>query len=108
LLALDSRVSNQRNFWVRNKKDSDAEIDFVIQKDSKIIPVEVKSGHNSKLKSLHLFMEEAPHGIAIRVWAQPLSIDEITTLKGKKFKLVNLPFYYLGVVENLLEKLDLD
>jgi len=29
LLASDSRVSNQRNFWVRNKKDSEAEIDFV-------------------------------------------------------------------------------
>ena len=42
LLALDSRVSNQRNFWVRNKKDSDAEVDFILQKDSRVIPIEVK------------------------------------------------------------------
>ena len=105
LLALDCRVSNQRNFWVRNKKDSDAEVDFVLQKDSKVIPIEVKSGHNAKLKSLHLFMEEAPHDIAVRVWSQPFSIDEVTTQKGKKFKLINLPFYYVGVLEDVLESI---
>jgi hypothetical protein len=104
LLALDSRVSNQRNFWVRNRKDSDAEVDFVLQWDSQIIPVEVKSGHNAKLKSLHLFMDEAPHAIAVRVWSQPFSVDEVTTPKGKKFKLFNVPFYYVGVLEEVLKR----
>jgi len=104
LLALDSRVSNQRNFWVRNKKDSDAEVDFVLQIDSKVIPVEVKSGHNAKLKSLHLFMDEAPHDIAVRVWSQPFSIDEVTTPKDKRFKLINLPFYYVGALEKVLKE----
>ena len=103
LLALDSRVSNLRNFWVRNKKDSDAEIDFVLQIDNKVIPIEVKSGHNTKLKSLHLFMEEAPHDIAVRIWSQPFSIDEVTTQNGKKFKLINLPFYYVGILEKVLK-----
>jgi len=104
LLALDSRVSNQRNFWVRNKKDSDAEVDFVLQHDGKAIPVEVKSGHNAKLKSLHLFMDEAPHDIAVRVWSQPFSIDISTTQKGKKIKLINLPFYYVGILEDILKE----
>jgi predicted AAA+ superfamily ATPase len=104
LLALDNRVSNQRNFWVRNKKDSNAEVDFVLQQDSKVIPVEVKSGHNAKLKSLHLFMDEAPHDIAVRVWSQPFSVDEVTTQNGKKFKLINLPFYYVCVLEEILKE----
>jgi predicted AAA+ superfamily ATPase len=104
LLALDNRVSNQRNFWIRNKKDSDAEVDFVLKYNSKLIPVEVKSGHNAKLRSLHLFMDEAPHNIAVRVWSQPFSVDEVTTPKGKKFKLLNVPFYYVGVLEKLLMK----
>jgi predicted AAA+ superfamily ATPase len=103
LLALDSRVSNQRNFWVRNKKDSDAEVDFVLQFDSRVIPVEVKSGHNARLRSLHLFMDECPHGIAVRIWSQPFSIDEVTTQNGKKFKLINLPFYYTGQLEDILK-----
>jgi len=104
LLALDNRVSNQRNFWIRNKKDSDAEVDFVLQYNGKVVPIEVKSGHNAKLKSLHLFMDEAPHDIAVRVWSRPLSIDKVTTQKGKKFKLINLPFYYVGVLEKVIEK----
>jgi len=106
LLALDSRVSNLRDFWMRNKKDSEAEIDFVLQFDSKVIPIEVKSGHNAKLRSLHLFMEEAPHDIAVRVWSQPFSIDEVTTPQGKNFKLINLPFYYVGRLEEILNNIN--
>ena len=102
LLALDNRVSNLRDFWVRNKKDSKAEVDFVLQFDSKVIPIEVKSGHNAKLRSLHLFMDETPHNIAIRVWSQPFSIDEVTTYRGKNFKLINLPFYYVCRLEEIL------
>jgi len=104
LLALNHRVSNQRNYWVRNKKDSDAEVDFVLQHDSKLIPIEVKSGHNSKLKSLHMFMDEAPHDIAVRAWTQMFSIDEVTTQKGKKFNLINLPLYYVCVLEEILNQ----
>jgi predicted AAA+ superfamily ATPase len=101
LLALESRVSNLRNFWVRNKKNSEAEVDFVLQFDNKVIPIEVKSGHNSKLRSLHLFMDETPHNIAVRVWSQPFSIDEVITYQGKNFKLINLPFYYVGRLEEI-------
>ena len=103
LLALDNRVSSQRIFWVRNKKDSEAEVDFLLQYDNKVIPVEVKSGHNAKLHSLHLFMDEAPHNIAVRVWSQPFSIDEVMTKRNKKFKLINLPFYYVGMLKKILQ-----
>jgi len=102
LLAYETRVSAQRAFWVREKKGSDAEIDFILQRDSKIIPIEVKSGHNAKLRSLHLFMDEAPHNLAVRIWSQPFSIDEVTTQNGKKFKLLNLPFYYVGRLREIL------
>lgn len=74
----------------------------MLQYDSKVIPIEVKSGHNAKLRSLHLFMDEAPHDIAVRVWSQPFSIDEVTTPKGKPFRLINLPFYYVGRLEEVL------
>lgn len=102
LLALDCRVSNHRNFWVREKTGTDAEVDFVLQKDNKVIPIEVKSGHNAKLRSLHLFMDEAPHATAVRVWSQHFSVDEVKTQKGKKFKLINIPFYYVNVLDKIL------
>jgi len=104
LLALETRVSAQRAFWVREKKGSDAEIDFIVQFDSKIIPIEVKSGHNAKLRSLHLFMDEVPHNIAVRVWSEPFSIDEVETPNKKKIKLINLPFYYVGEIKSILKE----
>jgi len=104
LLAYETRVSAQRAFWVREKKGSDAEIDFVLQYDSKIIPIEVKSGHNAKLRSLHLFMDEVSHNIAVRVWSEPFSIDEVTTPNGKKIKLFNIPFYYVGQLKEILNE----
>ncbi|MDR0970432.1 MAG: AAA family ATPase [Lentimicrobiaceae bacterium] len=104
LLAADARVSNHRSFWVRDKKGSDAEIDFTLQQGSHIIPIEVKSGHNSKLKSLHLYLECTSHRTAVRVWSQPFSIDSVKTPNGKEFSLYNVPFYYVGGVERILER----
>lgn len=102
LLASDYLVSHKRNFWVREKKGSDAEVDFIIQHESQIIPVEVKSGHNAKLKSLHQFMEQTNHNLAVRIWSKPLSIDAIQTQSGKKFTLINVPFYYIGRLDSIL------
>lgn len=104
LLALDYSVLSKRSFWRRNKAGSDAEIDFTYIFNGMVIPIEVKSGHNSKLKSLHLFMDEAPHDVAVRVWSESLSIDRVTTPKGKSFRLINVPFYYVCVLEKVLEK----
>jgi predicted AAA+ superfamily ATPase len=104
LLSGNVNFPAKRNFWVRNAHSSDAEIDFIIQHNSRIIPVEVKSGHNSKLRSLHLFMDEVEHQIAIRIWSGKFSIDKVATPKGKLFYLYNIPFYYAGVLENLLNK----
>lgn len=106
LLAADHRVSHRLNFWVRDKKGSDAEIDFIVQHNNHIIPIEVKSGHNARLKSLHLFMEHANHDLAIRVWSNPFSIDHVQTASGKEFRLFNIPFYYVGQIPHLLEMYD--
>ncbi len=104
LVARDLRVSNKRTFWVRDKKGSQAEVDFVWQYDNMLIPIEVKSGHNSKLKSLHLFMEKTNHTTAVRVWSNPFTIDKITTATGKEYTLYNIPFYYVAIMERLFEK----
>jgi hypothetical protein len=48
-------------------------------------------------------MNEAPHNIAVRVWSQPFSINDVTTYEGKIFKIINLPFYYVGRLEEILK-----
>jgi len=104
LIALKWQVSMRRQFWVRDKSQSSAEVDFVVQYKTWAIPIEVKSGHNAKLKSLHQFMDEAPHAFAVRVWSQALSVDEVSTSKGKIFKLINVPFYYVCILDKVLDK----
>lgn len=108
LLAANFSVLTRRNFWVRDKKGADAEIDFVIQIDNKIIPIEVKAGHNSKLKSLHIFMDSVEHQYAIRVWSQNFSVDTVTTQAGKEFRLFNIPYFYVANIEKLLTMYESD
>lgn len=48
------------HFWKRKEKNSSAEIDYLIQRGDKIIPIEVKSGHGNTLRSLHLFLQTHP------------------------------------------------
>ncbi len=50
----------QLHYWERNSPSSTAEIDYLVQKGEKIIPIEVKSGHGKSLKSLHLFFDSHP------------------------------------------------
>jgi hypothetical protein len=46
---------NQLYYWAREAKNSNAEIDFLLQKDGDFIPVEVKDGPSGKLRSLHSY-----------------------------------------------------
>jgi predicted AAA+ superfamily ATPase len=62
-------------YWQREARSSSAEVDYLIQQKSQVIPIEVKSGTGTHLKSLHLFMQshtQSPY--AIRVSAHNYSI----------------------------------
>ena len=100
LLALEDRVGQHRAFWA--KPNNGAEVDFVVSHDSRLYPIEVKSGTNSHLRSLQVFMDSSNVDVAIRIWSKPYSVDEIKTVNGKTFKLVNLPFYLIGRIHDVL------
>lgn len=103
-IVLDRNLRNEQYFWVRDKKGSSAEVDFVWQHQAKILPIEVKSGTNAHLRSLHSFMSQADApDIAIRIWPGEHSIDELVSPTGHPFRLINLPFYYIGVLDKILE-----
>ena len=78
---------------------------FVIRYKSHLLPIEVKTGNNSKLRSLHQFMEESRENIALRLWNGPLSSDVITRTDGRAFTLYNIPLYYAGHLDNWLNSL---
>jgi uncharacterized protein len=69
-------------YWHREARGSNAEVDFIIQKDSNIIPVEVKSAKDGRMRSLHLYLEshpESPYGLKIaeHLFSQQSRIQEI-------------------------------
>lgn len=95
ILSRNSNSLNVPNFWVREKSQSSAEIDLILEHKNLIIPVEIKSGPTGSLKSLHQFVNRSNHSYAIRMFAGSFSIQQQTTPEGKPYTLMNLP-YYLG------------
>ena len=90
------------HFWVREKKQSNAEVDFVIPFEGKVIPVEVKSGATGRLRSLHQFIDFATHNFAVRIYSGKFNIEKAKTLAGKEFYLLNLPFYLTSKIKKYL------
>lgn len=102
LLARQFNALSGLNFWIREKKESTAEVDYIWQFEGKLIPIEVKSGTEGKLKSLHIYMDMATHTMAIRFYAGELSITQAFTLSGKNYNLLNLPYYLVSQIDNYL------
>lgn len=95
LMAQHHLPSYKPHFWVREKINSQAEVDLLYQYQQFIIPIEVKSGATGTLRSLFQFMDACDHSFAIRILGNQYSIDQLQTSNGKPFLLMNLP-YYLG------------
>ena len=53
-------------YWVREKEGGQAEVDYIVQRNGKIIPIEVKSGKSGKMQSMHLFLTEKQTEYGIR------------------------------------------
>ena len=105
LLTLNNRIGQRRTFWTRGKGGESAEVDFIWQVDSKVIPIEVKAGVDSHLRSLHSFVEHSSVDMAVRVWSGQFSVNNLNTIiKKKPFRLINLPFYMIGNLENIIHK----
>lgn len=61
LLAYDTPKSKGNlYFWKRESKGALSEIDYVYDMGSQVVPIEVKSGAGSTLRSMHQFLEEHP------------------------------------------------
>ena len=94
------------NYWLREGRSSNAELDFVIGLRGNIIPIEVKSGATGTLKSLHQFMGSKQAPLAIRFDTKLPTVHQIDTVininkqrKQVKYPLISLPLY-------LVERLD--
>lgn len=60
-------------YW---ETDRGAEIDFVIQRDGQLIPIEVKSADNTRAKSLKLYMDAYKPAYAIKLSAKNFAFED--------------------------------
>jgi predicted AAA+ superfamily ATPase len=54
-------------YWQREAKNSQAEVDYIIQQQEQIIPIEVKAGTKGSMQSMFLFLEEKKCQFGIRL-----------------------------------------
>jgi predicted AAA+ superfamily ATPase len=54
-------------YWHREAKNSQAEVDYVIQNQEYIFPVEVKAGTKGAMQSMYLFMDEKKSRYGVRL-----------------------------------------
>ncbi len=95
LISLNTIINQKSFFWVRDKKQSDAEIDLLFSYKGKAIPIEIKSGSTGSLKSLHQFIEVSEHPYAVRIYGGQFKVEKAVSPQGRPYLLMNLP-YYLG------------
>ena len=60
-------------YW---ESERGAEIDFIIQRDGQLIPIEVKSADNTKAKSLKVYMDTYKSAYAIKPSAKNFGFED--------------------------------
>jgi predicted AAA+ superfamily ATPase len=97
LELIKSQPNNQASslyYWQREKKGSQAEVDYVIELGNTIVPIEVKSGIKGKMQSLRIFMEEKKCKFGIRT-----SLENFARLE----KINIIPLYAIGAIFKALK-----
>ena len=96
-------------YWMREKKNTSAELDYLISEGNSIIPIEVKAGKSGTLKSFHIFLKERQKDFAIRLNSDQLSLFSASTAvsDGKSnisYTLLSLQLYLVGQVRRLAKE----
>lgn len=104
-----SFIEPQLNYWIREEKNSNAEVDFLFQHNNLVYPLEVKAGKTGTLKSMHVFLLEKKLKTGIRLNTDMPSVGEFTTRVRSgvsnseiTFHLLSLPLYMINQLPRLL------
>jgi len=96
-------------YWLRQRRGSSAEVDFIIAIGDQVIPVEVKAGKTGTLKSMHVFLEEKHRGFGLRFNTDRPSLlstrTSVAHAPQRPFRLLSLPLYLVGQTTRLCEQM---
>ncbi len=100
LRHLQSGRRPELHYWLREGRSGNAEVDFLVAIDDKVVPVEVKSGAAGAMRSLHQFLAIRGGDLAIRFDLNPPSVQALEvpceTPHGRrvaKFRLLSIPLF---------------
>lgn len=96
-------------FHWRREGGRSGEIDYLLELDGAILPVEVKSGAAGSMKSLHQFMHDKGLPLALRLDRNPPSLQamDVSTTQGQavRYSLLNLPHYLCAFLGKMIPSL---
>jgi len=104
LMATNSVSLKKPDFWVRELKQSQAEVDFILPWQSSLVPVEVKSGKTGTLRSLHSYIDNTGCTTAVRLYAGEPGWQSAWTPAGNPYRLLNLPYFLASRKQDYLAK----
>ena len=91
--------------WQPPKSEGQAEVDFLFPCANRIYPIEVKSGSGGTIKSLHSYVIKKEADQAAVISSAKPSAGQLVAKVNKverKFRLLNIPFYLVHRLEQLL------
>jgi predicted AAA+ superfamily ATPase len=88
-LSLDMRIY----YWANDRRKGTAEVDFLVQHNGEIIPIEVKAEKNLQAKSLQAYIKYYAPKVAIRT-----SLGQY----GKHSPILDIPLYLIGQFPNII------
>ena len=96
-------------YWCREKPQSSAEVDYIIQMGTTLLPIEVKSGKTGTLRSLHLLMEMKRLPVALRFSTNTPVVETVRSSLPRSdyhYTLVTLPLYLVCQTRRLMQSLN--
>lgn len=97
------RSQHDLYYWENTADGTRSEVDYIIARDMKVLPIECKSGTSGKIKSLHLFMHNKHLTDAIRCSLENFALLESCDKKADDAvrRIQILPLY---AISNLFQK----
>ena len=83
---------NEPHWWKRDAKNAQAEVDFMVALNGRVLPIEVKSGPSGRLRSVHQLLSEFPSVMDAVVFSSA-SFGEIPEQRIRF-----IPIYFAGSI----------
>lgn len=97
------RAQHDLYYWENLSDGASSEVDFIIARNMRVLPIECKAGRSGKMKSLHLLMKNKNITEAIRCSLENFSL--IDTIDNNTHRYIEIiPLYAISNIFSLLPR----